>query len=79
MHLTLCTSLYALHSMHLTPCASVYCWVRGLRAEEPFAMLSGKWLHRRGARTTNIAGANERVNKVSARLNEADFWALKVS
>ena len=52
MHFTLCTSLYALHSMHFTPCSSRYalhsmyftlcCWVRGLRTEEPFAMLSGK-------------------------------------
>ena len=65
MHLTLCTSLtalhsmllgqgsslYALNSMHLTLCTSLYvvdslhfslcCWVRGLRTEEPFAMLSG--------------------------------------
>ena len=37
-HFTLCTSLYALHSMHFSLC----CWVRGLRTEEPFAMLSGK-------------------------------------
>ena len=38
MRFTLCTSLYALHSMHFSLC----CWVRGLRTEEPFAMLSGK-------------------------------------
>ena len=52
MHFTLCTSLCALHSMHFTLCTSLYalnsmyftlcCWVRGLRTEEPFAMLSGK-------------------------------------
>ena len=51
MHFTLCTSLYALHSMHFTLCTSLYalhsmhfslcCCVRGLRTEEPFAMLSG--------------------------------------
>ena len=52
MHFTLCASLYALHSMHFTLCTSLYalhsmhfslcCCVRGLRTEEPFAMLSGK-------------------------------------
>ena len=65
MHFTLCTSLYALDSLHFTLCTSLYaldsvyftlctslcalhsmhfslcCWVRGLRTEEPFAMLSG--------------------------------------
>ena len=38
MPFALCTSLYALHSLHFTLCG----WVRGLRTEEPFAMLSGK-------------------------------------
>ena len=52
VHFTLCTSLYALHTMHFTLCTAGYafhsmyftlcCCVRGLRTEEPFAMLSGK-------------------------------------
>ena len=59
MHLALCTWLYALGSMHLAPCTWLYVFdsvqvtlcklVRELRAEEPFAMLSGKrtFLHLR--------------------------------
>ena len=56
MHSALCTRLYALGcmhgSMHLAPCTWLYVFdsaqvtlcklVRELRAEEPFAMLSGR-------------------------------------